>query len=252
MLITVTRATEAELLHLFEWASSGHDRTLNQRVRPGLLIVVNKDVPTASEDWLDVDYATKTLLSHLELSAAFAGLRATWKKRGRILKTAEDLILCYYESFRIICIPNLDQTTTHQIAVQYKKLYEEVTRSSKRMRIKKKSVGMNLNVQSLIKYMDYAFERLARDWTSSIDFHYLASKDAVRPRKFREHMLATMVTIKNEEESHNTNENLDESKFVDRLVPFFATCVASNVRKTGGNSEGEMFLSDELPSPSNR
>lgn len=199
---------------------------------------MNKDEPSASEDWLDVDYATETLLLHLELSPAFADLRSTWRKRGKVLKTAEDLILCYYDSFRIICIPKLDQMTTHTIDIQFGKLYKEVRQAMEKMRVKKKSVGMNLNVQSFNKYMEYAFERLARDRTSSIDFHYLESKDASRPRRFHEHMLALMISLKEEEERHSPNSVADHQAFLTNLVPFLATCVAFGVRGKNMSSDG--------------
>jgi hypothetical protein len=215
---------------------------LNQRVRPGLLIVLNKDVPSASENWLDVEYATETLLSHLELSSAFADLRKTWRKRGKSLKTAEDLILCYYDSFRIICIPNLDQKTTHTIALQYGKLYKEVTQAIEKMRVKKKIVGMNLNVQSFNKYMEYAFERLARDRISSIDFHYLESKDASRPRKFHEHLLAMMISLKKEEERHTPDFVADQQALLMNLVPFLANCIAFRVRGDNLSFDGLFFF----------
>lgn len=216
---------------------------MSQRVRPGLLIVVDKDVPSASEDWLDVDHATETLLSHLELSSAFADLRRIWRKRGKSLKNAEGLILCYYDSFRIICIPNLDQTTTHTIAIQYEKLYKEVRQAIEKMRVKKKSMGMNLNVQSFNKYMEYAFERLARDRTSSIDFHYLESKDASRPRKFHEHMLALMISLKEEEEERHIPDSIaDQQALLINLVPFLATCVAFGVRGENMSSDGLFFI----------
>ena len=204
--------------------------------------MVNKDVPSASEDWLDVDYATNSLLSHLELSSAFANLRKTWRKRGKSLKTAEDLILCYYHSFRIICIPNLDQKTTHTIAVQYDRLYKEVRQAIEKMRVKKKSVGMNLNVQRFNKYMEHAFERLARDRTSSIDFHYLQSKDVSRPRRFHEHMLALMISLKEEEERHSPDSIADQEALVTNLVPFLANCIVSGVRERNVCSGGLCFL----------
>ena len=57
-------------MQLFEWAQNGHDRTVNLRARLGLIIVINKDVTSLDEKWLDVKYATKTLLKYLELSTA--------------------------------------------------------------------------------------------------------------------------------------------------------------------------------------
>ena len=237
------RATESELLQLFKWAVAGHERTINQRVRPGLVIVVNKDVPSEDEEWLDVDYATKTLLSHLELSPAFAELRETWKTRGKILTTAEDLIHCYYDSFRIICIPSLTPGTTQTIAVQYRKLYDEIRKSSDKLRQKKVQVRMNLDVGSFNKYMENAFSRLAKDLTSSIDFHYMASKDTDRPVKFREHLANLLVKLKVQGEMTDTKEiqtedleNVPEAALLDRITPFIACCIASKIPSGASNT----------------
>lgn len=220
-------------MHLFQWAASGHDRTVNQRVKPGLLIVINKDTPTVDGQWLDVQYATKTLLSHLELSTAFADLRRIWKIRGKILNTAEDLILCYYDSFRIICIPNLSSTTTHSIATQYGKLYDEVRTASETLRQKKIRVGMNLNVSSFSQYLIHALTRLTRDITSSIDFHYMAETDKARPSEFRGHMTALFTLLvklrMNGENVKKLTDAVNEQAVVDSLTPFVACCIASEL-----------------------
>ncbi|KAH7382108.1 hypothetical protein BKA64DRAFT_713345 [Cadophora sp. MPI-SDFR-AT-0126] len=231
------RATESELIQLFEWAVAGHELTVNQRVRPGLIIVVNKDVPSADKEWLDVDYATKTLLSHLELSPAFAELRKIWKTRGKILTTAEDLIHCYYDSFRIICIPSLTPSTTQTIADQYRKLYDEIRKSSDKLRKKKVQVGMNLDVGSFNKYMETAFSRLAKDLTSSIDFHYMAFKDADRPSKFREHVTNLLVKLKVDRETTTYEpesisgdlESVPEAALLDQITPFIACCIVAKI-----------------------
>jgi hypothetical protein len=211
---------------------AGHERTINQRVRPGLIIVVNKDVPSADKEWLDVDYATKTLLSHLELSPAFAELRELWKTRGKVLKTAEDLIHCYYDSFRIICIPSLEPSTMKTISVQYRKLYDEIKKSSDKLRSKKVRAGMNLNVGSFGKYMEDAFSRLAKDLTSSIDFHYLAFKDTGRPSKFREHVTNLLVKLKVQEEEKAGVEYgglAPEAAVVESIIPFIASSIVSGI-----------------------
>ena len=244
------RATESELMQLFEWASAGHERTVNQRVRPGLIIVVNKDVPSADKEWLEVDYATKTLLSHLELSPAFAKLREVWKARGRTFSTAEDLIHCYYDSFRIICIPTLAFATTEKIAMQYRKLYDEIKKSSDKLRKKKIQFGMNLDVESFDKYMGSAFSRLAKDLTSSIDFHYMASKDTDRPTKFREHVTNLLVRLKVEEEKQNRGVSgkfnaISEKAMVNRITPFIACCLASKI-PSAASSKGWLAVQIHL------
>lgn len=226
-----SRATENELDHLFQWASNGHERTVNQRIRPGLLIIINKDAPDSDERWLDVDYATSELLRHLELSTKFEYLKEEWRLRGRPIATAKDLILCYYDSFRIICIPSLTPETTHEIAIQYSRLYNEIRGISERLRRKKLQVHMNLNVQSFCNYVEHVFNRLARDMRSSVDFHYLATKNAARPTKFRDHVVALIVKLKEDEENVDPPCDVQEAELVDRIVPFLGCCIASQCAK---------------------
>ena len=88
-------------------------------------------------------------------------------------------------------------------------------------------VNMNLNVRSLNNYMEHVFSRLAKDLRSSVDFHYMASRDAKRPVKFREHVVALIVKVKKEEENVDPPCEVKETELLDRVIPFVACCVAS-------------------------
>ncbi len=226
------RATESELFNLFEWAAKGYEWTRNQRVRPGLVIVVNKDSPSlGEEDWLDVEYATKTMLSHLELSPAFADLRQKWQHRGVQLNTAEDLISCYYSSFRIVVIPTLTPGTVHSIAMQYQKLYQEIRDTSERLRARKHKLGVDLNVESFQKYTQDAFGRLAKDLTSWIDFHYMGMKYSPRPQTFTEHVTALLQKVREHGEVSLSRDNVQEADVLSCLTPFIACTIASAIPK---------------------
>ena len=193
---------------------------------------MNKDVPSSEQAWLDVEYATKRLLAHLELSTAFAELREKWRLRGTTLRTAEDLILCYYDSFRIVCIPTLTPETTHTIAVQYNKLYQEIQNTSERMRKKKLKLGMKLNVEKFSKYMQDALRRMAKDLTSWIDFHYMAIKYTERPVTFSEHVAALLAKLREHREQESKGGNVQEAEIVSRLTPFVACAIASSIPKS--------------------
>ena len=232
-LLSDSRATENELDQLFQWASTGHERTVNQRIRPGLLIIINKDAALSDERLLDVDYATRELLQDLDLSTKFEDLKEEWRLRGRPISTAKDLILCYYDSFRIICIPSLTPESTHDIAKQYSRLYNEIRGISERLRRKKMRVHMNLSVKSFLNYVDHVYHRLARDLNNSVDFDFLASKNAKRPTKFRDHVAALIVKLKKYEKNVDPPHDVQESKLVDRVVPFIACCIASQLPKRG-------------------
>lgn len=178
---------------------------------------------------MDVDFATQKLLEPLALSAAFIELRQRWILRGRALNTPRDLILCYYNSFRVIFIPELHPETTHKVAAQYQKLYAEIRASSKRLREKKINVNMNINVASFNVYLETAFTRLATDLTSLIDFHYLECKDAKRPTEFSEHITALLVKLRSLAEAISEGQFVKEASIVERLIPFIACCIARTI-----------------------
>ena len=169
----------------------------------------------------------------MELSTRFEELKEEWRLRGRPISTAKDLILCYYDSFRIICIPSLTPDTTHDIAVQYSRLYVEIRGISERLRRKKLQVHMNLNVQRFCNYIEHVFNRLAKDLSSSVDFHFLSSKNLQRPTKFRDHVTALIVKLKEEEENVDPPCDVDETQLVDGVIPFIACCIASHSRTAG-------------------
>jgi hypothetical protein len=227
------RAHESDVQQLFEWASSGHERTVNQRVRPGLIIIINKLPSKASTKWLDVQLATDTLLSHLELSDTFSELRSKWSERGKEVKTAVDLINCYYDSYRVVCVPELgngDVKSTRLISQQYKALYGEIRSASRRLRQKKMEVGMNLDSESFNTYVEHAFHKLSKNLNSCIDFYYLASKDQKVPSRISEHLTSLIVKLLEKENYSTSNEIGQETDLLDRLAPYLAWCIATQLR----------------------
>jgi hypothetical protein len=217
-------------MELFEWASSGHERTLNQRIRPALVVIVNKFTDKSDAEWLDENYATKTLLAHFQLSDAFADQREKWVKRGKTVNTAEDLILCYYDSFRVICVPNLTNFKSASLIMkQYQTLYREIRSSSVRLREKRKQYGMNLDSESFNTYVEHAFHRLAKDLKSPIDFYYLASKDSSIPRSFNEHLTVVVTKMLKASEYDSSDQIGQERDLLNRLTPYIATCIASQL-----------------------
>lgn len=61
----------------------------------------------------------------------------------------------------------------------------------------------------------------------SVDFHYLASRNASRPIKFRDHVVALMVKLKEDEENVDPPNDVQEARLIDRLIPFLACCIVS-------------------------
>src|SRR6266480_2674730 len=201
---------------LFEWASSGHERTLNQRCKPGLIIIIN-NATKISEEWLDVGYATEKLLSAFGLSGNFQELKEKWAKRGRDISTATELIHCYYASFRVIVVPSLPEglsaiKATRVISEQYKTLYAEICNTAKRQRENKKRAGMQLDVDTFNSYLDHAFRRLTKDLKYSIDFYYLARRDGDAPSRFSEHLTSVVIKMLEIQKYDSSNDTGQEAK----------------------------------------
>ena len=95
---------------------------------------------------------------------------------------------------------------------------------------------MNLNVRNFCNYTEHVFNRLARDLSSSVDFHFLASKNVKRPTTFRDHVTALLVKLKEDEENVDPPCDVDETKLVNRVIPFVACCIASQSPRTGANT----------------
>ena len=224
------RATEKDILSLFEWARSGHERTLNQRIRPGLIIIVNKDSPNLQEEWFDVNYSTTAFLENFTFSSAFTELIEKWATRGKTLRTAKDLIECYYDSFRVVCIPGMKGTkTAQQIARQYRSLYREIRDSSTRLRAKKQEVDMKLDITTFNAYLERAFAKLAREYKASLDFYYLNEQDQPVPTSFREHLTATLDRLQTAARYGLSNDTGQETALVKRLTPYLACCIKAQI-----------------------
>jgi hypothetical protein len=197
-----------------------------------LIIVINKDTNDAEPRWLDADFATKTFLAHFELSSAFQELRDKWATRGKTLRTAEDLILCYYDSFRVVCIPALTTRTSTVIAAQYRTLYREIRQSSAHLRDKRVGFGMKLNASSFSLYVEHASHRLAKDLKSPIDFYYLAKRNSGIPSSFSEHLTALIVKLQEKIASEEVGR---EAALLTRLIPYIACCIVLQILEYDDN-----------------
>jgi hypothetical protein len=256
-LLTLARATETDVEELFKWAEGGHERTTNQRVKPGLLIIVNRF--KGEDDWLDVNYATSQLLSQLELSGTFAEQKERWEKRGKAIETAEDLILCYYASFRVICIPDLPYEVAGMakparlIAQQYRTLYTEIRWASQGQRESKRRVGMNLDTESFLTYVEHAFHQLSKELKSSIDFYYLDTRDvnSSAPSQFSEHLTGVIVKILNtstfrDGKYRHSNVTGQEEQILKRLIPYLGLCISTQISTRIKDPAGKLLLTFSL------
>ncbi|RSL53411.1 hypothetical protein CEP54_010419 [Fusarium duplospermum] len=175
--VTTNSRRSHEILEcMFHWAKDGHERTLNQRVRPGLIIVLNKVLMDVHDPIWNAEKQTRQLLDSFESSTRFQELQRKWEIRGRPIKTAEELIQCYYSDFQVISIPQLTRSSpaiVQNISDQIKALYSEIIAMSEKIRGKRRSFNLDLDTSSLNAYLQRSVATLGRDYRNAIDFHDL-------------------------------------------------------------------------------
>jgi hypothetical protein len=225
---------------LFDWASHGHEKTLNQRVRPGLIIILNKSTEQVHGALDDVEETTRQMLRAFESLTRFAELRRKWEARGHTIRKAEDLIHCYYLSFRVISIPAYSSrpAMATQVADMIQQLYKEIRQMSRIVRTKRKSYNMDLDVAGFNAYVKNAAQTLARDLKSVVDFHQMqmCSGDSRLPGRFSEHLVQLMSNMLKERRLDEADETGGEARLVRDLIPFIACCIVAQIPK---NEPGE-------------
>jgi len=229
------RAHEKDIKRLFKWASAGHDNTLNQRIKPGLIIIFNQ-VNNLDEAYLDGDYATQNLLGDIQLSAAFDEQRALWRRRGKTIRTAKDLILCYYDSFRVISIPSFHGATEARIITQQiNLLYKEIREASDRLHQKKLDLDAALDFDTFTDCVHQAYERLADDLSAWIDFYYLNSNQLASFSGFKQHVITPILKSLKQMDYEFSDDIGQEREIVARLMPYIASCVALQLPVSQGH-----------------
>ena len=98
------RTSEGVLDKLIDWAAS-LETSSNQPILPYVILVLNGSENNIDPTLWDVDKATTNLLDSLSATVDknpyFKKHAETWRKRGKQIKTIEDLVLCYYCAFRV-------------------------------------------------------------------------------------------------------------------------------------------------------
>ncbi|KAM7188967.1 hypothetical protein V8F33_010301 [Rhypophila sp. PSN 637] len=230
-----TRESQNILWRLFDWSKDGLERTFNQRVRPGLIIIVNKNSSDYDDMLPNVDSTTDRFLQSVERSSKFQEYRQKWISRQRRINTAADLIQCYYDDFRVISLPlHSDMpSTASRVSRQIKRLYHEIRTLSDNIHSRRKARDLVMDVATFNSYFTRSVEILARDHTSSLDFHPLAEEDSPLPTRFSEHMALVLGKMAKSAECNAGGE----LAMVKKVIPFLACailCQIARQREQGG------------------
>ena len=161
VLICAYRVIESVLEQLVTWAAAALEKSSNQPVLPHAIIVLNASPNFADPDFWNVSSATSRLLQSLsqtvQQNATFKEYALFWRKRGRNIKTVEELLLSYYSSVRVVRIPTTGRPNL--IYEQVQELYKEIGNACASSRKRRSELRMLLDAVSRI------IEGLISIWT---------------------------------------------------------------------------------------
>jgi len=131
----VSREAEVDIMtRLIECSKNAHDLTTNQGIKPALVYIINRESLVNFVEWPDPRTATAKIMRKLKKSDRFEKEQRAWKDRGKTIKSADELLRCYYASISVVFIPEFypehpgcEASLMHR---QYKLLYEEICKLS--------------------------------------------------------------------------------------------------------------------------
>ena len=219
----------ADLENLVNWARTGYDHTTNQLSRPALFIVVNNDVRDNITQWCDVDFATEAVLQNLDNSSWFDEQRAIWNQRGRTVLSPRELLLCYYDSLRVVFIPSGGSASAGTIFQQYQKLYNEILSSARNVQARRQSLRFYSDIETLTLQTEIAFQALTQNLEGTVDFYDITRQVTELPENLTEHLINTLVKLR---KSYDGSER----HLLRDILSYLAATISLEVTDLNGSS----------------
>ncbi len=235
----VVRGAEEDMAQLIDWARNGHDLTTNQGMKPGLIYIINQDNQAEFSQWKDPDFATARILEKLQASRRFAQEQESWSRRGSQISSVHQLLRKYYESVRVVFLPEFlphrPLCEAHEVEAQYQLLYGEIDRRSKAAADRRKDAGLLMDLERISRHSIGVLTKLADNFHSPVDLYDMLETSQPYPSNFKSHVLNFLTWFTNEERAGPRTLSLDpgsESSVIERVTPFVATCVAGEIART--------------------
>ena len=164
-------------VRLLDWAYTSIESATNQNVLPHVIIVLNKSHALLKDEEFDVETSTKRLLSDadqsLEVNSDINSHVRYWRFQGRTVRSAKDLLKCYYSSIKVIRIP--DKGRYMLMDRQIKNLHNQIASCCRGSHEGKLQARRDLNADELgeclqsgldhfTQYLDRPFDFLEFSW----------------------------------------------------------------------------------------
>jgi hypothetical protein len=226
------------MTRLVDWAHDAFDFTTNQGVKPGLIYIINQDTHADFTKWVDVTYATERIMEKLRKSRRFELEQVLWRERGFVVDTPDQLLGCYYNSVKVVFIPQFkpDQPTCEATAMkqQYHTLYDKINQLSWASSEKRHSSNILFDLEALSRHTTGILEQLSENYESSVDLRKLAEPRQAYPNNFKTHVLNLLSRLqKRLPNDRNTNHPQvnSEISLVRTHLNYIANCIAGEVAR---------------------
>ncbi|KAI0024490.1 FabD/lysophospholipase-like protein [Xylariomycetidae sp. FL0641] len=220
------RAFESTVLHqLIRWGAASIDKSINQPVLPHAVIVLNAtDVNVDEKEW-DVDQATEMLLSDIHgaifREPVLKEYVETWRKRGRILSSTQELLECYYASISVVRVPY--KGSYMLMNEQAGKLTDLVKNRCAASHAKKRQMRMLATSEKLEFYLQAAYDHFTKDLNSPFDFVQETLRHSPISRNFEGNILSLALSIR--DYSIHSHLRADAEQIFRAIGPVIASCV---------------------------
>lgn len=230
----------AALTKLLDWAAAAREGSVNQATLPHCLVVLNaSDVGVRPEEW-DVQTATQNLLSSVQTALdplegvpRFRTLADRWRSLGRHIVTVEDLLKCFYRSFRVVRIPTIPNYRT--IDEQVQKLYS-VIRDGCRLSLEaKRRARMLFTVDEQRLYLSQCFDHFAARLDTAFNFSEVSLSHIPISEGFCKHALELIVLISRRPRSKAPDNDVG-TVFRGLSAPFASYILLDCVRSRKGSA----------------
>ena len=214
------------LSKLLDWGAAALERSINQPTLPHCVVVLNcSDAALAADQW-NADSATQALLStvrgaidHAEGVPRFRALAERWRELGRDVCSVEDLVLCYYSSFKVIRLPTGSQI--NRMREQVSQLRGLISQCCARSFEAKSRARVLSDGAELGKYLQSGFDHFTSHLDLPFDFLQVSLARNPIPNDFGDHILQLCLAV----QRSCRGDRSGLRRLLERMGPFVASCI---------------------------
>ncbi|KAI0886923.1 FabD/lysophospholipase-like protein [Annulohypoxylon maeteangense] len=234
---------------LIRWGAASIDKSLNQPVLPHAIIVFNAtDINVDEKEW-DVNKATQMLMTDIQdailREPALQEHVHTWRRRGKTIKSAKELLECYYASISVVRIPY--KGSYMLMNEQVGKLCDLLKDHCKASYLRKRQVRMLANTEKLQFYLQAAYDHFTKDLNTPFDFVKETLRHSPISRNFEGNILNLALAIK--EKTCDPFLAGDAEQIFRAMGPMIASCVMLDAVRQNLPGSAARLLDDRYAKP---